>query len=96
MQQLEFSNYAFVPDEKNAANQTHLLITLDRIEYCLDLSLEYRHEKLRREFDKYNINKDALFEWYLEIHYWLKFLDAILANTIGTTVTQASGLLVDI
>jgi hypothetical protein len=79
MPQFEFSKYSFRLNENDDVNQTHLLINLDRVGHCFDLSLEYRCEKLRREFEeKYFINKDALFEWHPD-----SFFDEILGYDLS-------------
>ncbi|MBX2956815.1 MAG: hypothetical protein KF846_11695 [Cyclobacteriaceae bacterium] len=63
-EQLELSKYSLFLSEAVEVTKTHLFINLDRAEYCFDLAYEYRWEKLRRQFEKYTLNRDALFEWY--------------------------------
>lgn len=62
---LELDKYSFIPNEFADVSKTHLFISLDRAEYCFELSYEYRNERLRREFIiKYILNKDGLFKWH--------------------------------
>jgi hypothetical protein len=64
-ERFELDKYSLLLNDSVEVNKTHLFINLDRTEYCFDLSYEYRHEKLRREFaEKYTLNKDAFFEWH--------------------------------
>jgi len=65
-EQLDLSDYSLFLNDAKEVTKTHLFINLDRGLYCFDLAYAYRWEKLRRQFEKYSLYRDALFEWHPE------------------------------
>ena len=62
--ELDLCAYGMLPYDCEEVEKTHLFINLDRAEHCLELSFQYRLEKLRRMFaEKYLTNRSEFFEW---------------------------------
>jgi len=61
---LELASLSFIPEENDPVSKTHLLVRFDLFQWCLDLSIEFRFEMLRRKCEKYFMNADWLFEWH--------------------------------